>query len=99
MEVQIRQGLPDKYKLAKGSTYETRYIYTGVSRYDAEKKTLTRIEERDGKMYMTMTPCEDSVFSRGYHTELVRVTVFSESPRIWKEELSPHEVYFYKQVA
>ena len=96
--MQVSTTVPEPYQRQKGLTYETRYIYTGFSRYDTEKKTLTRIVvQPDGRWVFQESPCEATTFSRGYHTECVRVTVYSESPRIWKEELSPHEVYFFQQ--
>ena len=94
----LREGDPKEFQEQKGSTYETRYIYTGMGRYDTEKKTIGRlIETSNGRLYYHEFPCTDTVFSRAYHTELVRVTVYSEKPRIWKEEVSPHEVYFFQQ--
>lgn len=91
-------AVPSEFQKQKGSTYETSFLYTGFSRYDTHKKTLTRITvQPDGVWVMLENPCETTVFSRGYHTELVRVTVYSVTPRIWKEELSPHEVYFFRE--
>jgi hypothetical protein len=96
--VLLRAGVPKEFQEQKGSTYETRYIYTGFSRYDTEKKTIGRfVEKPNGRLMYYELPCTDTVFSRAYHTELVRVTVYSEKPRIWKEEVSPHEVYFFQQ--
>lgn len=92
--------MPLAYQNQKGTIYETSYIYTGFGRYDTEKKVSARIvEQPNGRWILYETPCDETVFSRGYHTELVRVTVYSQSPRIWKEELSPHEVYFFEQQA
>lgn len=92
------QGVPDAFRTSKGSTYETRFLYVGLSRYDTEKKVLSRIvEEPDGRWMYHACPCTQTSFHRAYHTELVRVTVYSESPRIWSETLSPHEVYFFQQ--
>lgn len=59
---------------------------------------MTRIvEQSDGRWILHETPCTDTVFPRVYHVELVSVTVYSQSPRIWKEELSPDEIYFFEQ--
>ena len=96
--MQVSTTVPPEFKKQKGSTYETTYIYTGFSRYDTHKKTLARITvQPNGAWTFQESPCDTTVFSRGYHTELVRVTVYSESPRVWKEEISPHEVYFFQQ--
>ena len=94
----MQQGVPSKFKTLKDSTYETRYIYTGMSRYDTEKKLLSKFVEENGKVYCYISPYTDTLLSRGYHTEHVRITVYSESPRIWAEEVSPHEVYFFQEV-
>jgi hypothetical protein len=32
-----------------------------------------------------------------YAAEHVRVIVYSDSPKIWAEELSPHETHFFQQ--
>lgn len=79
----------------KPKVYETRFIYTGLSHYDTERKLLIRIEAKNGKWYVHERPCEDTLFTRGYHTELVRVSVY---PNAWMEEISPHEVYFFEVV-
>lgn len=98
MDVQMMTALPAEYKSQKGKTYETKYIYTGLRRYDTQRKTLSHITQtKPGILHIDETPCTNTVFSRAYHTELVRVTVYSESPRVWKEELSPHETYFFVQ--
>lgn len=90
--------LPPEYRGKKGSTYETRYLYTGLSRYDVEKKTISQItQDEQGRIFYRETPYAGTVFSRGYATEMVRVTIFSESPRVWMEEVSPHEMTFFQQ--
>lgn len=80
-------------------TYETRFIYIGHSRYDTEKKRLSRFERNaQGHMVYTETPSPSFVFSRGYHTEHVRVLVYSHSPRVWTEELSPTESETFREL-
>jgi len=32
-----------------------------------------------------------------YSAEYVRITVYSDSPKIWSEELAPGEVHFFQQ--
>jgi hypothetical protein len=98
MEVIVSETIPDEYKNKQPlKTYETRYIYTGFRRYDVETKQLSCLELRDGRIFYTQQPCSEPVLSRAYSTELVRVILYSESPRIWAEELSPHEVHFFQQ--
>jgi hypothetical protein len=100
MEVRLlTQDQASIYKQQKGTTYETKYMYIGANRYDTEKKTITRITQgKNGTLLFHETACPVQVFSRSYSTELVRVTVYSDSPRIWKEELSPHEQYYFQQL-
>ena len=97
MEIQITREVPPEYKQKAGKTYETKYMYTGYSRYDTVRKTLAQIVEQDGRFLYTESPCTDTVFSRVYSVELVRVTIYSDSPKVWKEELAPGEVFFYQQ--
>jgi hypothetical protein len=80
------------------ATYETEYIYTGLSWLNSAKKTLCKLVEKDGKLFYTEAPWNGSVLSRGYHTELVRVTTYSENPRMWKEETSPHQQHFFHEI-
>lgn len=78
--------------------YETRFLYTGFSRYDVERKVLSTLKlEEDGQVDYSERPHEGRVFSRVYATELVRVRVYSETPKVWAEELSPHETHFFQQ--
>jgi hypothetical protein len=98
MEVQVLRHLPEAYRTKKPRVYETRFVYTGMSHYDTERKVSVRIEVKNDKWIVHERPCPDTVFSRGYHTELVRVSVYSEQPRVWVEELSPHDLYFFAEV-
>jgi hypothetical protein len=79
-------------------TYETRLLYTGFSRYDVDRKTLSTISvDPEGNLLYRERPYEGRVFSRVYAAEHVRVIVYSDSPKIWAEELSPHETHFFQQ--
>ena len=99
MELKILESLPSTYKNVAGKTYETRYIYTGFRRYDVEKKVLSEMRVvEDNRIFYTEQPIATSVFPRNYHTEMVRVTVYSESPKVWCEELSPNERYVFVEV-
>ena len=97
MRVLLTDVLPSKYTKPL-RTYETRYIYTGFRRYDVETKKLSSIELIDGELEYTEEPYTGTIFSRGYYTELVRVTVYSESPRVWVEELAPDQRHIFQQV-
>lgn len=96
MEIKVLPNLPYEYNKPI-KTYETRFVYVGFSKYDAERRVLSKMIEKDGKIYLTEYTDVPNVFPRAYHTELVRVNVYSENPRVWSEELSPWEIYFFKQ--
>lgn len=96
MEVQITREAPRDLRPLR--TYETRYLYIGFSRYDTEAKRISTIKlQPGGKTYYTEQPYVGCL-AKSYHTELVRVTLYSENPKKWTEELSPHEVYFFQQI-
>ncbi len=97
MEIAIRTTLPPEWSSKSGKSYDTKFVYVGFSRYDTEKKVLSKIVKRsNGTLHYTEGPC-GTTFSRGYHTELARVTLYSESPRVWSEELSPECIYYFVQ--
>jgi hypothetical protein len=96
MRVQLLQSVP--LHLRPLRTFETTYLYIGFGRYDTERKTLTKIAEfPDGSWDMTETPFDASVFPRAYHSELVRVTVLSDSPKIWSETVCDQTFVFQQQ--
>ena len=79
-------------------TYETRFLYLGFSRYNTEKKTLEQFHRQpDGRIVFRSTPLVLGVASRCYHTEHARVTVYSKSPLVWSETVSPTETHFFTQ--
>ena len=75
------------------------YVYTGYGKFDTERNMLMTMERLpNGHLLMKETRHDPQVISRAFHSEMVRVTVYSENPRMWKEEISPVEIYFFKQV-
>jgi hypothetical protein len=79
-------------------TYETKYLYTGLGRYDTEAKKLSNIQiSLEGKILYNERDYSGSL-SKSYYTELVRVTIYSESPRMWSEELAPNKLHFFQQI-
>lgn len=78
-------------------TYETRFLYTGFSRYNTEKKTLSLIARSPSGITYTETPCDATVFPRAYSTESARITVYSVSPKVWKEEVGLTDTHFFVQ--
>lgn len=99
MNIQILASLPPEWSNAKPvRTYETRFLALGFRRYDIERKMISSFEQQpDGTIFYTETPADDAVFSRSYATEITTVVVYSESPRVWVEQVSPHERFVFVQ--
>ena len=90
--------VPEQYKKQKGTTYETRYLYTGFGRYNEHDKTLETIQvDEKGDYDFFSRHQEAQVFSRVYHTELVTITLYSTSPREWSETVGP-ATYFFQAI-
>ena len=81
--------------------YDTRFIYVGFKyRYDTQTKMLSSIEKHsDGTLTYSEQAAESQVFSRGYATEQVRVIVYSDSPKVWCEEISPDEYHVFTETS
>lgn len=95
MKVSISSNIPTQWRSAKPiQSYDTHFLYIGVERYDVVAKTLSCFTSQGDYV---QKPCLQTTFSSGYATEAVRVTLYSESPRVWSEELSPQEVFFFVQ--
>lgn len=77
-------------------TYETQFLYVGLSRYDIVKKTLSSIVRSPGKTVYTETPYEGSL-ARCYITEHATVSVYSLNPRVWKEDMGVNDQTFFVQ--
>lgn len=90
--------MPAEYQVQQGSTYETVYVYTGLAKVDTVRKKVYVLTRDGDKHILTMRDLTEDILSRAYHAERVRVTVYSETPRVWKEEHSPNEIYFFKQL-
>lgn len=98
MKIAILEGIPAKYEKTKGTTYETKYFYTGFGRYNEYEKTLEVIQlENDGTCSFFTRPHTPEVFSRVYHTEAVTLTLYSASPRVWKEEVGT-STWFFQEI-
>ena len=98
MQVAILSVPPPEWKDKKPiETYETRFLYLGFSRYDTAKETLSNFyrDEDSGVIQYTERPHPEACFSRCYAAEHVRVTIYSLSPRVWKEEADA--VHFFVQ--
>ena len=99
MEIQMMGAMPKEWNDKKPvESYETTFLSTGFSRYNTTKKTLSHfLRETDGRLTYTESLCEATVFPRVYASEFTRVTVYSLTPRVWKEEVGMEEVHFFIQ--
>ena len=98
MKLFITNKVPAPYSSQKGSTYETRYLYTGFGRYNEFEKTLEVIQvESDESFSFFSRPHVVEVLSRVYHTEPVTLTLYSASPRIWKETVGD-VTWFFQEI-
>lgn len=92
-------SLPTEYKIKRPlKSYETRYLYTGFSRYNVETKTISTITLKNNKVFYKEVKFEGTTFSRAYSAENVRIDIYSENPKIWSETLNPHDTHFFQQV-
>jgi len=99
MKVTISEKIPTPFEKQKGTTYETKYFYTGFGRYNEYEKTFEVIKlEADGSYSFSTQPHEAGVFSRVYHVEAVTLTLYSASPRVWKEIVGEHTSFFQEIV-
>lgn len=98
MEVQLLSRLPAEYANRRPlREYETQMIATGLSRYNVQTKTVSNLRLENGRLLYTEVPYTGSVLSRAYATELIRMVVYSDSPNVWAEVVSPECVYFFVQ--
>jgi hypothetical protein len=99
MKVAILEKTPEMYANQKGTTYETRYLYTGFGRYNEYEKTLEVVQiDPDGAFSFFSRPFVAEVMSRVYHVEAITITLYSASPRIWKESVGPDSWFFQEIV-
>ena len=98
MKIRISQTKPTTKPIRE---YETRFLYVGFRyRYDTHSKTLSSMEKHsDGTITYSEQPCDNPVFSQGHHTEAMRVIVYSDSPKVWCEEVSPNDYYVFSELS
>jgi hypothetical protein len=75
-----------------GTSYETRFIYTGFGRIDVQAKLYQTFQSEPFSMFER--PFAGGVISRSYAVELATVTEYSKTPRRWKEETPNGTQYF-----
>lgn len=98
MEVSLLPKIPSEYATRRPlREYETQMIATGLSRYNVQTNTVSSLRLENGRLLYTEVPYTGTVLSRAYTTELVRMVVYSDSPKVWAEVLSPECVYFFAQ--
>jgi hypothetical protein len=90
--------LPSEWATKKPlERYETQFFYIGLSRYNTVKKTLSSIVRTpEGKTLYTETPYDGNL-ARCYVTEFATVTVYSNSPRVWKEDMGVKDVTVFAE--
>ena len=99
MEVQLLNNVPPEYQAKRPlRVYETQMIATGLCRYDVKQNTISSFVQEGSRILYREVPYTGTILSRGYATELVRVSVYSESPRIWSEALTPDVIHFFMQI-
>ncbi len=97
MKIELLSSLPREWQSKKPlRTYETRFVSIGFRRYDVAQKRLSAFQRAtDGTVDYEEQPFDGSVLARAYATEHVRVTVYSDSPRVWVEEVSPENQFVF----
>jgi hypothetical protein len=80
--------------------YETCFIYVGFRfRYDTHGKKISSImKDPGGEITYYEESRDTTTFSRAYSTENVRVIVYSDSPKVWCEEISPNDYHVFTEV-
>ena len=88
MEITMTTSLPSKWTAVKPlETYETQFLYVGLSRYNTTKKTLSSIVTTGATTVYTETPYATGSLARCYVSEFATVSVYCLSPRVWKEDM------------
>ena len=99
--MELTNGIPDEWKGKEGKTYETKYIYIGFRRLNSVTNKIQTIEVNpDGTWtFQEEDNLNSGVLSRSYNTELVTVTEYSQSPRVWSESIDPEHIFFFRQMS
>ncbi len=95
----MSSGLPPEFASKRPiRSYDTRYLYTGFSRYNVETKIISTITVNNNKFFYKEAKFEGTTFPRVYTAEHVRIDIYSENPKIWSETLNPHDIHFFQQL-
>lgn len=92
MELKITSEAPP-WTSQSGTTYETRFLYTGNGRIDTHAK-LYQVFQLGPPITLYERPFPGGVVSRSYSVEYATVTEYSTTPRRWKEETPAATQYF-----
>lgn len=98
--MELTNGIPEEWKGKEIKTYETKYIYIGFRRLNTATNKIQTIEVNpDGTwMFQEEDNLHSGVLSRSYNTELVTITEYSQTPRVWSESIDSEQVYFFRQM-
>jgi hypothetical protein len=92
MELRITAD-PPEWAAGPGTSYETKFVYTGSGRIDTHSKTY-QVFQLDPPLTLFERPFVGGVVSRVYFAEFATVTEYSKSPRKWKEDTPDATQYF-----
>lgn len=92
MELKITADTP-VWASQPGTTYETRFVYTGNGRINTHAQTY-QVFQSGPQITLHERPFPGGVVSRSYSVEYATVTEYSKSPRRWKEETPSTTQYF-----
>ena len=98
MEIKILPQIPREWAWKKPlEEYETTLLSTGFRRFNTKTKVLSSIVHEEGRIVYSEMPWDSGVLSRCYNAEPVRMVIYSKSPAVWAEIVSPEDVYFFQQ--
>jgi hypothetical protein len=95
MELKITLS-PPSWANDKGTTYETKFLYTGNGRIDTTAKRY-QVFHSGSPMTLVERPFTSGVVSRCYAAELATITEYSKTPRRWKED-TPASVQYFEEL-
>lgn len=98
MEITLSSSIPAEWATKKPlEEYETTLLSTGFSRFNSKTKRLSTIRREGDRLFYSEVVWESGILSRCYHAEQVRMVIYSTTPAVWAEVLSPEDVYFFQQ--
>jgi len=97
MEVRCTEQ-PPKWADAQGTSFDTRFFYTGLGRINAHTQTFQLLQKTGDTFLLTEQPFDVGVLSRVYHVEHVTYTLYSDTPRRWCERTDPHTSFYFEEV-